>query len=60
MPCAAVAKMIPSIKKRVANTMPVRLPMRSMRKPKKSWPKISPIRYEFDKRVAISSVKPFL
>ncbi len=43
-PWAAVAIMIPKMRKNVANTIPVRRPSLSMMKPKASMPKISPMR----------------
>lgn len=49
-PCAAVASTTPSTKKIVAAIMPVRRPSRSINTPKKSIPKISPIKYELDRR----------
>lgn len=51
LPWAAVASMIPRMRKQVANTMPVRRPNLSMINPNVSMPKISPMRYELDRRV---------
>ena len=51
LPWAAVASMIPKMRKQVANTMPARRPNLSMMNPNVSMPKISPMRYELDRRV---------
>jgi hypothetical protein len=48
-PGALIARIIPKMRKKVAKTMPVRRPSLSIIYPKKSIPKISPIRYEFER-----------
>lgn len=60
VPCAAADNMIPSTKNDVVATTPVLLPTRSIRAPKNSMPKISPMRKEFDNLVLMLEDMVFL